>query len=98
MAADILTEAGEAERAPIIQSGHTQAARCEFMNNQVGRTSGLTVAIKALLCGVAMIISSGCAFHSGRVSGKSWSQTAATAEREQELGAAPEGDWISGPR
>ncbi len=56
------------------------------------------VAIKALLCGVAMIISSGCAFHSGRVSGKSWSQTAATAEREQELGAAPEGDWISGPR
>lgn len=49
-------------------------------------------AIDALLWGMTLLIGAGCSFPGNQISGKSWSQTAAREEQEQQINAAPEGD------
>jgi hypothetical protein len=46
---------------------------------------------RTILCLVALVVVGGCS--TARVSEKSWSQTAAKEEREQQRSASPQGDW-----
>ena len=46
-----------------------------------------------ILCLVALVSVVGCSTARGPVSEKSWNQTAAKEEREQQRSAAPQGDW-----
>jgi hypothetical protein len=49
---------------------------------------------RGVLCLVALLSVVGCSSaRNNRVSEKSWNQTAAKEEREQQRNAAPQGDW-----
>ena len=48
---------------------------------------------RAIICLVVLVVAQGCSSLLNRESGKSWSQIAAEAEREQQLGEPLQGDW-----
>jgi hypothetical protein len=50
-------------------------------------------AASAILCLVVLVGVQGCTTPQKRVSGKSWNQTAAREDHEQQLRASPQGEW-----
>lgn len=54
--------------------------------------------VRTILIVMALAVTGGCSAFHGRVSGKSWNQTAAKEQREQEIGGSPAGDWDFAPR
>jgi hypothetical protein len=59
------------------------------MKNQQTKTAK---AAEALLCIMALVVAPGCSSLHNRVSGTSWSQTAANEEQQQQLNNSPQGD------
>ena len=54
--------------------------------------------VRTMLVVLALTVAAGCSAFRGRNSGKSWNQTAAKEQREQEIGASAAGDWDSALR
>ncbi len=68
------------------------------MKDHGGGAVSAAIATKAMLCIVVLVFAVGCEVVRNRVSGKSWTQTATREERQQQLGAAPQGDLSFAPQ
>ena len=50
-------------------------------------------AVRIILCLAALVVTHGCTTPQNSVTGKSWSQTAAEEEQEQQLSDSPQDYW-----
>lgn len=89
MAAAAEAEAtGKAQVAPLI-------LRSRLENYEIMHLTKKTIvkAARVILCLAALVATHGCATSPNRVTGKSWSQTAAEEDREQRLSNSPQDYW-----
>jgi hypothetical protein len=89
-----MAEAVEAEATDNARATHAyDKADWKIYENMRLMKKQMVKAGRVILCLAALLVAQGCTTPQNRVTGKSWSQTAAEEDREQRLSNSPQDYW-----